>query len=80
MGRVKFWERTINELVNIHGTNGGNPRRIVLNDFTYKLISQEFNRNEVIQANYKMIMGLEVFIDRDYKNPKKIVIEIDDGF
>lgn len=79
MVRKGFWEITITELINIYGCRGGNPSRIVLNNFTYQLIMEELSRQKPWQENHKNIFGLNVFIDNSYRNLKKIEIEIDDG-
>jgi len=73
-----FWRNTINDLTNIYGRAGGEPRRIVLNNFTYRLIMAEFSRDEVFTSNTQIILGLKVLIDNTFHNERKIVIEIDD--
>ena len=75
-----FWRNTIKNLIEIYAQSGGHPRRIVLNNFTYKLIMNEFSRNDPWVTNHKSIYNLDVLIDNSYRNLKKIVIEIDDGF
>jgi len=73
---IMEWENIIQNLILIAGKSGIQPNRIVVNNFTYQLISEEFARKEILKSS-RNFLGLRVHIDDDYSELNKIVIEID---